>query len=57
MMLPMMQLQQGSAAGGKNFRGQFALQNSWGADVRFGSTADIVSVKPDVRFTPNSGRR
>jgi hypothetical protein len=33
------------------------LQNSWGADVRFGSTADIVSVKPDVRFTPNSGRR
>jgi hypothetical protein len=28
-----------------------------GADVRFGSQADICSAKGHVRFTPNSGRK
>jgi hypothetical protein len=27
------------------------------ADVRFGSKADIASIKRDVRFTPKSGHR
>jgi hypothetical protein len=35
--LAMMRLQQGFAAGGMGFDGQFASQKSWGAHIRFGS--------------------
>jgi hypothetical protein len=37
------------------FRGQFALQKSLIAHVRFGSKADIEARPFDVRFTPKSG--
>src|SRR5215469_1982342 len=34
-----------------------ASQQNSGANVRFGSKADIVRVSTDVRFTPKSGHR
>jgi hypothetical protein len=37
--------------GGMGFRGQFALQRSRAAHVRFGSKADIRAKKRNVRFT------
>jgi hypothetical protein len=39
------------------FRGQFALQKSLIAHVRFGSLADIHAVLIYVRFTPKSGNQ
>ena len=33
-------------------RGQFAGQQSWAPDVRFGSKADIAERETNVRFTP-----
>jgi hypothetical protein len=50
-----MRLQQGFAASGMGFKGQFAWQEAQAAHVRFGSLADIADALPNVRFTPNSG--
>jgi hypothetical protein len=36
---------------------RFARQQSRTLDVRFGSLADIAAALPNVRFTPESGRR
>jgi hypothetical protein len=38
------------------FRGQFALQKSLIAHVRFGSKADMCNAPTHVRFAPNSDR-
>ena len=48
-------LQQGFAAGEIGFRSQVARQQSWTANVRFGSKADIEARPRNVRFTPESG--
>src|SRR5262249_24767018 len=45
-------LQQGFAAGGMGFRGQFAQQQSEIANVRFGSKADIEARLSDVSALP-----
>jgi hypothetical protein len=50
-------LQQGFTTGGMGFRGQFAQQQSQGADVCFGSKADILGSLRNVRFTPKSGHQ
>jgi hypothetical protein len=43
----------------ENLRTNFStkLNNECGADVRFGSKADIEACRADVRFTPESGHQ
>src|SRR5262249_27373680 len=45
-------LQEGFTTDKMGFRGQFAMQRSWPADVRFGSKADIRACPGDVRYSP-----